>query len=84
MSEGEREYVVPLDRVLLAPKYRRAEKAVSVLRSFVARHVRARASDVKLDPALNELIWSRGIRASWRRIRVKVSKEEDKYRVSLP
>ena len=81
MSQVEREYVIPLDRALLAARYRRTEKVVQMVRRFVARHMRAKLESVKLDPSLNELIWSRGIQAKWRRIKVKVSKEEEVYRV---
>ncbi|MFP3282562.1 MAG: 50S ribosomal protein L31e [Nitrososphaeria archaeon] len=86
MSQAEREYVIPLHEVLLTPKYRRAEKAVYIIRSFVARHMRTKPELVKLDPALNDLVWSRGIQANWRRIKVKVAKEVEEeretYRVS--
>ena len=81
MSQVEREYVVPLGRAWIAAEYRRAEKVVQMIRRFVARHVKTKPELVKLDPSLNELIWSRGIRADWRRLKVKVVKEEETYRV---
>ena len=81
MSQVEREYVIPLGRAVLAAKYRRTEKAVQMVRYFVARHMRTKPESVKLDPSLNELIWSKGIQAKWRRVKVKVSKEEEVYRV---
>ena len=48
MKDGEtRTYTVPLRREYLkTPKWRRAEKAVSTLRSFVERH--SKIEDVKI------------------------------------
>ncbi|MFQ6053296.1 MAG: 50S ribosomal protein L31e [Candidatus Bathyarchaeia archaeon] len=79
MSEAEpveeRIYTVPLTRAWVAPRYRRAEKAVTVLRAFVERHMKP--SSTIIDPKVNEVIWRRGIRNPPRRIRVKLSKAED-------
>ena len=76
MSEPtlERIYTVPLGRAWVAPKYRRAEKAVSVLRKFVARHMKP--DEVIIDPSVNEEIWKRGIQNPPRKIRVKLSKDD--------
>ncbi len=55
--ELEREYVVPLKRgVLNVPHYRRAKKAVRVLKEFMVRHMGVRDRDlgkVKIDMYLN-------------------------------
>jgi large subunit ribosomal protein L31e len=62
MSEPaeERIYTVPLGRAWVAPRYRRAEKAVTVLRKFVQRHMKP--EEVVIEPAVNEAIWARGIK----------------------
>ncbi len=80
---AEREYVIPLRRVFIGPSYMRAERTVRALRSFLARHLRTKPESILIDPSLNELIWSRGARAGWRRLKVKVVKEEKAYR-ALP
>ncbi|MCI4461208.1 MAG: 50S ribosomal protein L31e [Thaumarchaeota archaeon] len=83
LGAEERTYTIPLGRVVLAPRYKRAERAVRIIREFVARHLRVEPGSVRLDPALNEILWSRGMGAGGlRRIRVKVTKEEATYRVS--
>ena len=76
MSEPtlERIYTVPLGRAWVAPKYRRAEKAVTVLRQFVARHMKP--DEVIIDLSVNEEIWKRGIQNPPRKIRVKLSKDD--------
>ncbi|KON31319.1 hypothetical protein AC482_01100 [miscellaneous Crenarchaeota group-15 archaeon DG-45] len=79
MSEAkpveERIYTVPLGRAWTAPKYRRAEKALSVLRAFVERHMKP--ASIVIDPRVNEAVWKRGIQKPPRRIRVRLSRDED-------
>jgi large subunit ribosomal protein L31e len=77
MSEPaeERIYTVPLGRAWVAPRYRRAEKAVTVLRKFVQRHMKP--EEVVIEPAVNEAIWARGIANPPRKIRVRLSKDDE-------
>lgn len=75
MSEIERVYTVPLGRAWVAQKYRRSEKAMSLLRKFVERHMKP--TEMIIDPSVNEAIWSRGIRNPPRKIRVKMTKDDD-------
>ncbi len=79
MSEPteERIYTVPLGRAWVAPRYRRAEKAVTVLRKFVQRHMKP--EEVFIDPSVNEAIWARGISNPPRKIRVRLSKDDDGF-----
>lgn len=71
----ERIYTVPLGRAWVAPRYRRAEKAVTVLRSFVERHMKP--ASVIIDTKVNEAIWSRGIEKPPRKIRVRMAKDDE-------
>ena len=77
MSEtaDERIYTVPLGRAWVAPRYRRAEKAVTVLRKFVQRHMKP--EEMVIDTAVNEAIWARGITNPPRKIRVRLSKDDE-------
>jgi large subunit ribosomal protein L31e len=79
MSEPaeERIYTVPLGRAWVAPRYRRAEKAVTVLRKFVQRHMKP--EEVVIEPAVNEAIWARGIKNPPRKIRVRLSKDDEGF-----
>jgi ribosomal protein L31E len=76
--ELERVYTVPLKKgVLKAPQYRRAKKAVRVLREFMVQHMKVRDRDlrkVKLDINLNNEIWFRGIKKPANSIKVKAKK----------
>ncbi|MDG6990905.1 MAG: 60S ribosomal protein L31 [Nitrososphaerota archaeon] len=78
-----RTYVVPLGVVYEAPPYRRAKKAVMVIRAFATRHMKA--TQVSIDEDVNELIWSRGIKHPPRRITLEMERDEDGIvKVKLP
>ncbi len=88
MSEDKKEemtrtYIVPLGVVYEAPPYRRAKKAVAVIREFATRHMKA--EQVSIDTEVNELIWARGIKHPPRRITLEMERDEDGVvKVSLP
>ena len=76
--ELEREYIVPLRKGFLnVPQYRRAKKAVRVLKEFVVRHMNIRDGDrrkVKVNIHLNNEIWFRGIKNPLHKIKIKAKK----------
>ncbi len=75
-EEGEaRIYTIPLKRAYYSPRHRRAKKAVSLVREFILRHMKA--EKVIISQHLNEKIWSRGIQKPPRRIRVKAVKDSE-------
>jgi large subunit ribosomal protein L31e len=83
MQELTRTYTVPLGVVYEAPPYRRAKKAIIVIREFTIRHMKAR--QVSIDSEVNELIWARGIRHPPRRITLEMERDEDGVvKVKLP
>jgi large subunit ribosomal protein L31e len=83
MEELTRTYVVPLGVVYEAPPYRRAKKAIIVIRDFATRHMKAR--QVSIDVGVNELIWARGIKHPPRRITLEMERDEDGVvKVKLP
>jgi large subunit ribosomal protein L31e len=61
MTELKREYVIPLRRkTILAPKWRRSKKAMSVLKDFIRKHMKT--DNVIICEELNEFIWQNGIK----------------------
>jgi len=68
-------YTIPLSRAWIAPRHRRAKRAVRIVREFAQKHMKSEI--VKIDERLNELIWSRGIRNPPRRVMVKMEKDEE-------
>jgi len=84
-EEMERVYVIPLKGNKNLPETKRAPHSMKVIRSFVAKHMKADESDVWIDPRLGEAVWARGRKHSPAKLRVKVIKFEDELiEVSLP
>jgi large subunit ribosomal protein L31e len=71
----ERIYTVPLGKAWIAQKHRRAEKAIFVLKQFTERHMKP--TNIIIDPGVNEAIWARGIKNPPRKIRVKMTKDNE-------
>jgi len=71
----ERIYTIPLRRVWISPRKRRAPRAVRVVRSFIQRHMKPEAIIVSNE--VNERLWSRGIEKPPRKIRVRASKDKE-------
>jgi large subunit ribosomal protein L31e len=81
--EVDREYVVPLTRAWITPRHQRTARAIRVLREYAIRHMKS--SEVKIDTDLSEKIWSRGITKPPRRIKVRMTKDEEGLvTISLP
>ena len=81
MATIERIYTIPLRRgTLLAPRTRRAKKAILVLRKFIAHHMKS--EDISLSQTLNEHIWQNGMRNPILRVTVAVTKD-DKNKVNV-
>lgn len=79
--ELTREYVVPLrSGFLKVPCYRKAKKAVLVLKEYLAKHMKVEDRDVrkvKVDMYLNEQIWHRGIKNPLHKVKVIATKMSD-------
>jgi large subunit ribosomal protein L31e len=72
----ERTYIIPLRKGWLkAPKYKRAKKAMTTLKEFLAKHMKS--DNVKIGNTLNLKIWERGIKNPPHKIKVSVVKEAD-------
>ncbi len=77
MSEEslERIYTINLGKVLLSPNNQRAKRAINMIREFASKHMKS--ENVKIEEDISHLVWARGIRHPPRKIRVKLSKDED-------
>lgn len=79
---SERNYVIPLRKaVIKTARWRRAKKAISTIRSFMKRHMKAEI--VKIGKELNEVIWERGGKKVPPRVNVIATKEENIVFVNL-
>ncbi|TLY07208.1 MAG: 50S ribosomal protein L31e [Thaumarchaeota archaeon] len=77
MSEEllERIYTINLGKVLLSPNNQRAKRAINMIREFASRHMKS--ENVKIEEDVSHLVWERGIRHPPRKIRVKLTKDDD-------
>ena len=69
-------YVVNLSRVYWGRRTNRADRAVRLVRKFVARHTKA--DKVWISNELNNYIWSRSREKPPRRVKILVIVEEEK------
>lgn len=70
-----RKYFLP------ASKYKRAKKAMNVLRRLLIRHTKSK--NIKISEKINRYIWNRGIKNPPHKITVKILKREDIAYVDL-
>ncbi|MGA1873457.1 MAG: 50S ribosomal protein L31e [Thermoplasmatota archaeon] len=82
----ERIMIVPLRKVVDAPKTKRAPIAIKLIRSHVAQHMKIEEKNVWLDTPINEAVWMRGIKNPPNKIKVKATKfkDQDLVEVTLP
>lgn len=85
MAEVEKLYTIPLRVTKTVPVTRRAKRAVTEVRKYIARHMKAKIEDIWIDSPVNEKLWERGTTKPPTRIRVKAIKFDDGVvEVSLP
>ncbi|MFP4523564.1 MAG: 50S ribosomal protein L31e [Candidatus Woesearchaeota archaeon] len=73
-EELKRNYVIPLRRGFVnTPRHKRTNKAVSVLREFIAKHMKS--DDIKIGPKLNSLLWEKGIKNPPGKVSVTANKD---------
>ncbi len=81
----ERFYTIPLRRVWISPRKKRAPKAGRLVKSFVMKHMKVRTEadeeeeteKLVISNEVNEKLWSRGIEKPPRKIRVRVVKDKE-------
>lgn len=71
----ERVYTIPLRKAQYVQRWKRAPKAVRIVKEFVKRHMKA--DDVKLAQEVNEALWARGIKKPPLKIKVKALKDKE-------
>ena len=77
MVDTERVYTIPLRVVKHVPRWRRSNRAMKEVRSYLARHMKIPEENVKIDNSLNEFVWARGDEKPPLRVRVRAVKFED-------
>jgi large subunit ribosomal protein L31e len=81
----ERFYTIPLRKVWISSRKKRAPKAARLVKSFVIKHMKIRTETEEdeeperlvIDNEVNEKLWERGIEKPPRKIRVRVIKDKE-------
>ena len=73
----EQIYTIPLRDVKRVPAWKRANRAVTEVRSYLTRHMKVDPVQVKLDKSINERLWERGCEKPPLSIRVRAVKLAD-------
>ncbi|RRJ31024.1 50S ribosomal protein L31e [Halocatena pleomorpha] len=73
----ERVVTVPLRDVLAEAKHKRADKAMSLIRAHLAKQFAVDESAIRLDPSINETVWSRGRKNPPRKLRVHAARFDE-------
>src|SRR5918994_2364506 len=68
-------YTINLGKARLTPRYRRTDRVVNMIREFARKHMKS--NEVKLDQELNRHVWKKGKANPPRRLRVRMTKDED-------
>ncbi|MDI6888393.1 MAG: 50S ribosomal protein L31e [Methanocellales archaeon] len=75
--EGEQIYTISLRGAKKVPRWRRSKRAVDEIRTYLAKHMKAKPEQIHLDASINEKIWEKGGQGPPPRIRIKAMKFED-------
>ncbi|MGB9964404.1 50S ribosomal protein L31e [Halobacterium sp. CBA1126] len=70
----ERIVTVPLRDVTKVPNHERAGQAMTIIREHLAKHFAVDEEEVRLDPSINEAIWSEGQKNPPRKVRVHAAR----------
>ena len=77
MAETEHVYTIPLRVVKSVPRWRRTNRAMSEVRTYLSKHMKTPEENVKIDNSLNVALWARGDEKPPEKIRVRAVKFED-------
>lgn len=73
----EQVFTIPLRKAKSVPRWKRSNKAIKVIKAYLARHLKAEENKIHIDASINEKIWSRGSQKPPIQIRVRAMKFED-------
>ena len=77
MAEEEHYYTIPLRDVKNAPKWKRSNRAIKLIRKYLAKHLKTEESMVRLSDSINKKVWERGSEKPPRKVRVRAMKFDD-------
>ena len=78
----EKIYTIRLMKAKMAPRTKRARKAIKIIKDYLAKHTKT--ENVRIDSSLNEAVWDRGLKKIPSKIRVKAVKREEEIWAYTP
>ena len=77
-DELERAYNIPMRKEFQkAPLYKRAKKAGTALKEFIAKHMKVDIKDINVSRYLNMKLWEKGIKSPPHHVKVNLKKFSD-------
>jgi len=73
----ERVLTVPLRDVKKGPNHEAADRAMTIIREHLAKHFSVEEDTVRLDPSINEAVWSNGKSNPPRKLRVRAARFDE-------
>ena len=80
MSENilkEQIYIIPLRETKIVPRWKRANKAISIIKKYICKHMKTDIEKIKIDKTINEKIWEHGIEKPPSKIKIRAAKYSD-------
>ena len=73
-------YTINLGKAWLTPQYRRTDRVINMIKEFAKRHMKN--ENIKIDQELNREIWKKGKANPPRKVRVRMSLDDNVVLVS--
>lgn len=73
-------YTINLGKAWLTPQYRRTDRVINMIKEFAKRHMKN--ENIKIDQELNREIWKNGKTNPPRKVRVRMSLDDNVVLVS--
>lgn len=74
---SEQIYTIPLREVKDYPQWKRSNKAITIIREYLSKHMKVAEDKIKISTELNESVWQHGIEKPPSKIRVKAVRSEE-------
>jgi len=73
----EQVYTIPLRAAKAVPRWKRANRAMILIKKYLIRHMKTEPSQIKIDRTINEKVWEKGSEKPPLSIRIRAAKFED-------
>lgn len=75
--QKEQIYTIPLRKTKIVPRWKRANKAINLIKLYLCKHMKTNLNQIKIDKTINEKIWYRGCEKPPSKIKIRAAKYTD-------